>query len=70
MIKVETTREDDGTVRVFITSDDDTEDGELGNVDSLNFCFSHEGLIIDAVENGVVVGTECAEFADIIDRLH
>lgn len=69
MIKIEHVKEDDGTHRIIVTSDDATEDGELGNVDKMVFTFSDEGLVIDADENGVIVGTESATFSEIVDRL-
>lgn len=61
--------DNDGTHRIQVTHDDPTEDGPLGNCDRLDFTFTDEGLVIDGVENGVVAGSECATFEEIVDRL-
>ena len=53
------------SIRVSI----ENQDGPGEEADRLDFVFTCEGLIIDAVTGGMVEGTESATFEEIEDRL-
>lgn len=68
--KIEHELENDGTHRIRVKHDAPTEDGPMGNVDRLVFTFTGEGLVIDADENGVIVGTDSGTYPEIINHLN